>query len=452
MAAAPGTCLAAADWPCWRGPAGGGSQPDFGGRLIADPNQARQVWKSEYVPRPQDGGYSSPVVAGGKAYVYYYVGDGSIIDQDAFAKLRSGRDYQTEEQRRALASPCANEVILCLDAATGKTAWKRVFESTGLNYQGSNKVGGHFTPCVAGGRVFVLNTTGVLHCVDAETGEPKWQAALAAFEKNRKLQEECLRTATMPPFSRGRGTLPCSAPCVAGSVVCVSDHSGHVGFDVKTGKQLWRVGGSAHFDASPLTWRHKGREYVLGVGNCIDPSTGRELWKAAAPHSSGTPAVEGDIVVYGGAGKGAGGASGWRMTPEKAEKLWQLEAPYVVQGNHTSPGVHRGVAYLHCPHVNGQDNGCVLAVDAATGKELARYGAHWYVKLTTSVTGMGDRVFIVQCNEQFRVWATGGDFGELGRPAEWGSVYGNSTTPALVGGLMYFRGTDALYCYDLRAR
>jgi outer membrane protein assembly factor BamB len=439
-------------WPCWRGPLGGGSQPAFDGRLIDAPDQARQVWKSEYVPKVQDAGYSSPVVAEGKAYVYYYVGDGKVTDKEAFEKLRQGRDYQTEEQHRALASPGANEVILCVDAATGRTVWKRVFESSGLNYQGSNKVGGHFTCCVAQGSVYVLNTTGILHCVDAATGEPKWQAKVAAFEKNRKLQEECVKGAVMPPFSRGRGTLPCSAPCVAEGVVCVSDHGGLVGYEAAGGKFLWRVAGSAQFDASPLVWRHQGREYFLGVGNCIEPKSGKELWKMKAAHSSGTPALEGDLLVFGGAGKDAGGASGWRLTPQKAEKLWQLPPEYVVQGNCTSPGLHRGVAYLHCSHAGGQDKGCVLAVEAATGKELARHDGIWYVKLTTSVTGMGDRVFIIQCNEQFRVFGTGKDFKELGAAAEWRAVYGNSTTPALVNGLMFFRGTDALYCYDLSAR
>jgi outer membrane protein assembly factor BamB len=259
----------------------------------------------------------------------------------------------------------------------------------------------------------------------------------------------------MPPFSRGRGTLPCSAPCVAEGVVCVSDHSGHVGFDAQTGKQLWRVPGSAQFDASPLTWRHQGKEYIMGVGNLIDPKTGKVLWTAPRDqfaHGSGTPALEGDIVVFSGNGRATVGASGWRMTPQKAERLWALPAEESVSGNHTSPGIHRGVAYLHCSHAGGQDKGHVLAVEAATGKELARYDGIWYVKLTTSVTGMGDRVFIIQCNEQFRVWGVGKDFRELGQPAEWGKLYGNSTTPALVDGLMYFRGTDALYCYDLRAQ
>jgi hypothetical protein len=55
-----------------------------------------------------------------------------------------------------------------------------------------------------------------------------------------------------------------------------------------------------------------------------------------------------------------------------------------------------------------------------------------------------------------RLFGTGKDYKELGAGAKWGSLYGakpsygEATTPALVNGFMYFRGADAVYCYDLR--
>ena len=69
--------------------------------------------------------------------------------------------------------------------------------------------------------------------------------------------------------------------CVAvadGVVACCdyADYKGHgngegarhglVGFDAGTGKKLWALPDCAQNLASPLTWRHGGKEYIVSVG------------------------------------------------------------------------------------------------------------------------------------------------------------------------------------------
>ena len=63
--------LHAADWPCWRGPAGNGSSPGPAA-LVSDPSGVTQRWESEEKGIPchawetsSQGGFDSPIVAGG---------------------------------------------------------------------------------------------------------------------------------------------------------------------------------------------------------------------------------------------------------------------------------------------------------------------------------------------------------------------------------------------------
>ena len=60
--------------------------------------------------------------------------------------------------------------VFCLDAATGKTLWKRVFPGGPLlplygNHPASS------TPCIANGKCYVIGTDGAVFCLDAKTGK-----------------------------------------------------------------------------------------------------------------------------------------------------------------------------------------------------------------------------------------------------------------------------------------
>src|SRR5436190_24308844 len=85
-------------------------------------------------------GIASPVVAGGKVYVF---------------------TRQKDE-----------EVVRCLDVATGKEVWRSEPYAApyrpGPGAPGDTKT--RSTPAVAGGRVFTLGVSEVLSCFDARTG------------------------------------------------------------------------------------------------------------------------------------------------------------------------------------------------------------------------------------------------------------------------------------------
>jgi hypothetical protein len=60
----------AADWPQWRGPLRNGIAPDSPKLLDKMPAEGlKQLWESEEIPTNDEGGLSSPVVAGGRVFV-----------------------------------------------------------------------------------------------------------------------------------------------------------------------------------------------------------------------------------------------------------------------------------------------------------------------------------------------------------------------------------------------
>jgi hypothetical protein len=169
-------------------------------------------------------------------------------------------------------------------------------------------------------------------------------------------------------------------------------------------------------------------------------------------HSNGTPALEGDILVCGGGGaKAKHGPNAWRLAPSGPTRLWTRPPVETIESCGTSPGLHRGVAYLHCAHAKGQDQGYVLALDAATGAELGRHDGIISVKCTPSVVAIGDRVILPHVGGAIDIFTAGKGFQRLGTLKN-GNAFAKGVTPALVDGLLFCRGTDAVYCFDLRKR
>jgi outer membrane protein assembly factor BamB len=129
----------AQDWPQWRGPNRDGATSRFVVPAVW-PKALKQLWKT-----PVGSGYSSPVVAGGNAWIH----------------SRSGEE----------------EAVSCLDLKTGKTLWRKSYAVAFTKNQYATQMGkGPFaTPVLHGGRLFTLGATDVLSCFDAATGELKWR-------------------------------------------------------------------------------------------------------------------------------------------------------------------------------------------------------------------------------------------------------------------------------------
>ncbi len=85
--------MAANGWTNWRGPNQNGTSPETGLPTEIKPGGKNQLWT--YKIR----GRSAPIIANGRVYAWAYEGDGADLQ----------------------------EVLLCLDAETGKKIWEKRF-------------------------------------------------------------------------------------------------------------------------------------------------------------------------------------------------------------------------------------------------------------------------------------------------------------------------------------
>src|SRR5262249_39787329 len=111
--------LIGADWPQFLGPDRNGTSPEKGLLATWGEKGPPVVWQVEVGE-----GYSSPVVAGGRLVLFHRVGD--------------------------------DEVVSCLDAATGKELWKHTTPTSYRDPLGKGN-GPRSTPVVAGGKVYSLS-------------------------------------------------------------------------------------------------------------------------------------------------------------------------------------------------------------------------------------------------------------------------------------------------------
>ena len=130
----------AQDWPQWRGANRDGKVTGF---TAPDtwPAELAQAWKVEV-----GAGDATPVLVGDRLYVF---------------------SRQGEE-----------EVLRCLSAADGKEIWAEKYVAKPVTGAGSRHPGPRSTPAVAGGKVVTLGAAGVLSCLDAATGKLAWRKDL----------------------------------------------------------------------------------------------------------------------------------------------------------------------------------------------------------------------------------------------------------------------------------
>jgi outer membrane protein assembly factor BamB len=267
-------------WPGWRGPARDGRVTGF--QPPAEwPEQLENVWQVEVGT-----GYGSPLVSDG--YVYQHA--------------RQGEE----------------EVLWCLDLATGAVKWRK-------SYAAPFKIGGggewhgkgpKSSPALADGRVFTLSISGLLSAWDADSGERLWQRDYGSrFEKSH-------------PYW-GVST----SPLVDGDRVVVhfgTDSEGAlVALDTKSGEEVWTHGNDGASYASPIVVNIHGTRQIVEWNHralvAVDSRSGRQLWEFPFAHvntdqNMPTPAYYKGIIVLGGENRGIYG-----LEPKLENTTWTVK-------------------------------------------------------------------------------------------------------------------------------
>jgi len=189
------------------------------------------------------------------------------------------------------------EVILCLDAASGTEQWRNEYVAPAVTGAGARHPGPRSTPVVADGKMVTLGASGILSCLDASTGNLLWRKD--PFP------------GVVPMFFTSMSPMIVDGLCIA--------HLGGAGngaliaYEVSSGNERWRWAEEGPDYGSPVLLTIDGTKQIVtpteksivGVGL----SDGTLLWKIpfAPPgraYNAATPIVEGNTVIYTGAGRG----------------------------------------------------------------------------------------------------------------------------------------------------
>jgi outer membrane protein assembly factor BamB len=147
-APAPKGTASSGDWPQWRGPNRDGHSSATGLLQKWPAGGPKLLYKTDRI----GAGYGSPAVVGGKLYILGTLNAGSedMLDGD-------------------------QEVLWCLEAATGKEIWKSPVGQVKKFDRGS---GPRSTPTFDGDLIFVLDPSGELVALKLADGKKAWSRSL----------------------------------------------------------------------------------------------------------------------------------------------------------------------------------------------------------------------------------------------------------------------------------
>ena len=400
LACAIATTASALDWPQWRGPDRTDLSKETGLLKEWPADGPKQTW----IFKNAGQGYSGPAIVGGKLFTL---------------GTRDGK-----------------EILLALDATTGKELWVSALGDILGNGWGD---GPRSTPSVDGGKVFALSGKGVLACVSLADGKSVWTASM----------------------SDAGGEVPgwgyTESPLVDGNQVVVTP-GGKKGaiaaYDKVTGKMLWQskdfTDGAQYSSIVPATINGEKQYVQLTMQSIvgISPKEGAVLWKQAFPGKVAvipTPIVR-DNQVYVTAGYGVGSLA---IKIEPGNKI----TPVFENKNLKN---HHGGAILLGDFVYGHSDGDGwVCQDWKTGeqkwKEKSKFGK--------GAIGYADGMFycldegsgaVALIEASPNGWSEKGRF-KLDPQTAIRNPQGRIWThPVIVNGRLYLRDQDLIYCYAVK--
>jgi outer membrane protein assembly factor BamB len=212
------------------------------------------------------------------------------------------------------------EVVICLDAATGETLWEyRYEEETHPRHLSGYNDGPRSTPVIDGDRLFTVGVAGRLHALAKADGRVLWSRELWG--------DEWAGSFLVHGYS--------SSPVAYGGTVIVSvggEHAGLIAFEQADGSPRWQTPSFKNSYSSPRLVELAGEPQLLAfmsdglIG--VDPASGEVLWNYAHQnqwgHNISLPAVVGgDTIFLSSPQTGARGVRVSRLNGSyEIEELW----------------------------------------------------------------------------------------------------------------------------------
>jgi outer membrane protein assembly factor BamB len=313
------------------------------------------------------------------------------------------------------------DIVVCLNADTGKTLWKKEFPGTAAN-KGTYYYAASCTPAVADGKCYVAGSGG-FYCLSTENGDVVWQ---------RKLE-----------YSN-------SAPLVDNGVVYILAKK-LTALDAAKGDVIWQQPKIVQQNSSVTMWISGGVKYLLAFSGtyvyCAEAKTGVVMWKAYTGKGASdcSPVVSGDILVA----RFYSGLCAFKITPKKAERIWAQKERCGDRGS--TPAIYDGHVYI-TGSMYGVRSAC--CIDLKTGEMKWKQS---FPKLETCSPIIADgKVFAYVKNKKNKkklatimYKADPEKFQQLGMID---TSAGPCSSPTIANGRLYLRLKDHVACYDVKAK
>ena len=332
------------------------------------------------------------------------------------------------------------QTVITVDAKTGKPVWEQAIAPLYKNPMGDGPRG---TPAISGDQVFVFTGEGILVALNFESGKILWS--------HNTLKELDGKEAEYG--------MACS-PLVVDNLVIVTvgaPSATVVAYETKTGKQVWAAGDDVAGYSSPTLLTIHGKPQVVAYTGAsvlgLAPKTGAVLWRH--PYETNyecniaTPLeIDGKVFISSGENHGSALLS---LTPNgdkfDVTEVWASQGPKSVMRNEWQTSL------LLDGYLYGMDNvggagpvthlTCIKASNGERAWQQIRFGKG------NLIAADGKLWISTMKGELVVVRASPKGFDEIGRKEILGTT---RQAPAIADGLLYLRDDKEIVCLDVRKK
>jgi outer membrane protein assembly factor BamB len=418
-------------WPSFRGANASG---------VADGQQLPDRWDGKTGENilwrtPIPGlAHSSPIVWGDRVFVT------TAISSKAGATFKPGLYGDGDASDDASSHKW---VLYAIDRRTGKVAWERVAASgEPRNKRHIKSTYASASPATDGRIVVAWFGSQGVHAFDVN-GRPLWQVDLGRVD---------MGAYDIPSYEWG----PASSPIIWNGLVllqCDTQADSFVlALDAATGKMVWKTDREEipSWGTPTVITTAAGDELVTNASNYIrgyDPRTGRELWRLGGSSKITAPTpiqADGLIVVASGRGPERPifalrpGARGDLTLPKDRTSSAAVAWSKTGRGSYMpTPLAYDAILYVLA------NNGVFDAYDLTTGQEIYRQRLEPVGSgFSASPVAADRRIYLSSEDGEILVVGAGREFRQIAANAMGELVM---ATPALSDGVMYVRSSSSLF-------
>lgn len=396
-------------WPGWRGPNRDGKSPDKGLLKSWPTDGPKQLWKVTGIGQ----GFSNVSFGGGLIYTT--------------GRKEAGNPTQVPAAKHIYARPGDRKYLTAIDMQ-GKVKWSKDITAA---YMGFYK-GTRATPTYDNGNLYLLTGTGEIGCYDATNGDAKWKRDFKEFKA----------------VVLGHGFGVSESVLIVGDLAIVTPGGDcfMVALNKNTGETVWQSGpyaGAQHSSAIHVVYQdvpmiingsHKGLV-------CVHAKTGKILWtqEFAVKNTANvpTPAFENGYLFWA-VGYGKGGicmklsVSGQEVT---ATEAWRTE----------DMDCHHGGYVIVDGYIYGNHENKWACLELKTGAKK------WVEKAVGkgSLCWADGMLYLYNEDGQAGLATCAPDGLEMKGTVKVTGEGPSWAHPVVVGGRLYLRYDDTLYCFDV---